>query len=327
MTHAHTPVLLNEVREALAVRPQGIYVDGTFGAGGYSRMILETAPCQLFGIDRDPDVIPRARELETAHSQNFTFCQGRFSEMTSLLAHHGIHEVDGIVLDIGVSSMQIDDPKRGFSFQKDGPLDVRMEQTGPSAADIVNQMDETDLADLIYHYGEERFSRRVARAIALARRDKPFTTTSHLADVVRTAVPKSADGIDPATRTFQALRIHVNDELGELRRALNAAEFLLRTGGILAIVTFHSLEDREVKRFFKEKSGMSARPSRHLPDTPTTQKATFFLPHRRAIKAGANETATNPRARSAKLRYGQRTAAACGNIKKTETPGEWTCAE
>ncbi len=263
MTMPHVPVMLREVQAALAVRSQGIYVDGTFGAGGYSRALMETAPCRVFGIDRDPNAIVRGREMETAYPQQFTFSSGCFGNMAAIMADHGIDAVDGVVLDIGVSSMQIDDPSRGFSFQKDGPLDMRMEQAGQSAADVVNHMDEDDLANLIYRYGEERLSRRVARAIGMARRDKPFTTTTQLAAVIRTAVPKSSDGIDPATRTFQALRIYVNDELGELQRGLAAAEQLLRTNGILAVVTFHSLEDREVKRFFKEKSGMASRPSRH----------------------------------------------------------------
>ena len=326
-TAPHIPVLLREVRQILATRSDGIYVDGTFGAGGYSRALLEDASCLVFGIDRDPNAAAAAHALETSSSGRFTFCQGRFGSMVELLAEREIDAVDGVVLDIGVSSMQIDAPERGFSFQKDGPLDMRMEQSGTSAADVVNRMDENDLADLIYHYGEERLSRRVARAIVLARKDRPFTTTSHLASVIRAAVPKAADGIDPATRTFQALRVHINDELGELRRGLAAAEQLLRTGGILAVVTFHSLEDREVKRFFKDRSGMTARPSRHLPDLPNERQATFSLPHRHAIRATDEEISANPRARSAKLRFGQRTAAVCGNTKKTTTPGEWICVE
>lgn len=326
MTTSHIPVLLHEVQQVLAVRDDGIYVDGTFGAGGYSRTLLDDALCRVFGIDRDPDATTVARALESATDGRFTFCPGRFGSMVEILAEHGITAVDGVVLDIGVSSMQIDTPERGFSFQKDGPLDMRMEQIGTSAAELVNHMGENDLADLIYRYGEERLSRRVARAIVLERKSRPFTTTSHLAAVIRTAVPKTADGIDPATRTFQALRIHINDELGELRRGLAAAEQLLRTGGILAVVTFHSLEDREVKRFFKERSGTMARPSRHQPDLPNQPLPTFSLPHRHPIRATGEEISLNPRARSAKLRFGQRTAAACGNIKKT-TSGEWICAE
>jgi 16S rRNA (cytosine1402-N4)-methyltransferase len=230
---------------------------------------------------------------------------GRFGDMDQLLAGVGIAQVDGIALDLGVSSMQIDQAERGFSFQKDGPLDMRMEKAGQSAADLVNSLSEADLADILWRYGEERHSRRLARAIVADRRVTPFTTTQQLAGLVRRVVPGSKDGIDPATRTFQGLRIAVNDELGEIERGLAAAEKLLVPGGRLAIVSFHSLEDRLVKDFFREGSGLAARPSRHLPDVAAASPR-FRLLSRKPIVAGAEELAKNPRSRSAKLRVAER---------------------
>ncbi|CAA7622974.1 16S rRNA (cytosine(1402)-N(4))-methyltransferase RsmH [Magnetospirillum sp. SS-4] len=306
----HVSVLLPEVIEALAPRDGGLYLDGTFGAGGYSAAILDAAACRVIGVDRDPGAVARGRALETARGGRFTMIEGRFGDMGELLHVRGVNRVDGVALDIGVSSMQLDEAGRGFSFAKDGPLDMRMEQAGPSAADLVNAADEADLADIIYRYGEERLSRRVARAIVAARKDKKFEGTAELAALVRRVVPKHADGIDPATRTFQALRIAVNDELGELERGLAAAERLLAPGGRLAVVTFHSLEDRVVKEFFKGRSGEAARPSRHLPQAALGPAASFALLNRRAIRAGDDETRRNPRARSAKLRAASRTEAA-----------------
>lgn len=305
----HIPVLLTEVVEALAPRDGATYVDGTFGAGGYSSAILDAANCSVWGIDRDPHAVARGLTLETQRSGSFAMIEGRFGQMAELLRDRSVNQVDGVVLDIGVSSMQIDEAERGFSFAKDGPLDMRMEQSGPSAADLVNFTEEEALANLIFRYGEERLSRRVAKAIVTTRKDKKFERTSELAAVIRRVVPKHADGIDPATRTFQALRIAVNDELGELERGLVAAEEMLAPGGRLVVVTFHSLEDRVVKDFMRDRSGEAARPSRHLPQAVSGPSASFTLVQRRPVKAGTDETQRNPRSRSAKLRAAIRTEA------------------
>jgi len=305
----HIPVLLDEVLAALAPLAGGRFVDGTFGAGGYSRALLNGGAHHVWGIDRDPDAVSRGRTLPETAAGRLTVLAGRYGDMDRLLAEYGEHGVDGIALDIGVSSMQIDQAERGFSFAKDGPLDMWMEQSGPSAADVVNTASETELADIIYTLGEERHSRRVARAIVAARADRTFRRTLELADVVRRAVRKGGDGIDPATRTFQALRIHVNDELGELERGLAAAERLLGPGGRLAVVTFHSLEDRVVKAFLRRRSGTAEGGSRHLPAQAAGPAPTFTLLTRKAVAAGPAETARNPRARSAKLRAATRTAA------------------
>jgi 16S rRNA (cytosine1402-N4)-methyltransferase len=305
----HIPVLLAEVVEALAPRDGATYVDGTFGAGGYSSAILDAANCSVWGIDRDPHAVARGREMEALRNGGFAMIEGRFGQMAELLRDRGVNQVDGVVLDIGVSSMQIDEAERGFSFAKDGPLDMRMEQSGPSAADLVNFTEEEALANLIFRYGEERLSRRVAKAIVTTRKDKKFERTSELAAVIRRVVPKHADGIDPATRTFQALRIAVNDELGELERGLVAAEEMLAPGGRLVVVTFHSLEDRVVKDFMRDRSGEAARPSRHLPQAVSGPSASFTLVQRRPVKAGTDETQRNPRSRSAKLRAAMRTEA------------------
>lgn len=310
MTAPHIPVLLAEVLDALAVRDGGVYVDGTFGAGGYTLAMLGRAACTVHAIDRDPNAAAAGRARPEAQAGRLVMMEGRFGDMDRLLAERGIGAVDGVALDIGVSSMQIDQAERGFSFAKDGPLDMRMEQAGPSAADVVNTAGEGELADILYTLGEERQSRRIARAIAAARTEKPFERTLELAELVAKVVRKSNDGIHPATRTFQALRIHVNDELGELRRGLAAAEKVLVPGGRLAVVTFHSLEDRVVKSFLKERSGDNPAPSRHLPQAAGGPAATFSQLSRKAIAAGADEVARNPRARSAKLRAAIRTDAA-----------------
>ncbi|MFC5355260.1 16S rRNA (cytosine(1402)-N(4))-methyltransferase RsmH [Azospirillum himalayense] len=307
----HISVLLNEVVDALSPRDGGVYVDGTFGAGGYSRAILDHAGCRVWGIDRDPEAIARGRQLALAYPGRLEIIEGRFGDMDRLLAEHGVESVDGVALDIGVSSPQIDEPERGFSFRFDGPLDMRMGRDGPTAADVVNTATQDELADIIFHYGEERMARRVARAIIAARLDTPFARTKQLADVVRSVVPKGkGDAIDPATRTFQALRIHVNDELDELRRGLAAAESLLKPGGRLAVVSFHSLEDREVKTFLKERSSPPPSPSRHAPSLAADARSpSFRLLSRKPIVPTDQEAHSNPRARSARLRAAERTAA------------------
>lgn len=322
--NGHTPVLLNEVLAALAPRDGEIFVDGTFGAGGYSRALLDSCDCRVYGIDRDPRARAAADALQARYGERLTFIPGRFGDMQALLESVGVPAVDGVALDLGVSSMQIDDPSRGFSFREDGPLDMRMEGTassdGPSAADLVNSADEEDLADIIYNYGDERFSRAIARAIVAARATAPIVRTGALADIVRGAVrrragkPRAQETIDPATRTFQALRIHVNDELGELDRGLAAAETLLRPAGRLAVVSFQSLEDHRVKSFLAARCGTSARPSRHSPSLHARGIArgavpSFRLLTRKPVKPTAEETARNPRARSARLRAAARTEA------------------
>ena len=303
----HTPALLDEAVAALAPRDEATYVDGTFGAGGYSRALLAAARCRVIAIDRDPVAVALGGELARAHPGRFTVVEGRFGEMDALLARLGISMVNGIALDLGVSSPQLDNAARGFSFRADGPLDMRMGREGTTAADLVNTLSESALANLIYIYGEERFARRVARAIVAARRKAPVIRTAELARIVRTAVPASG-GIDPATRTFQALRMEVNDELGELERALAAAERLLAPGGRLAIVSFHSLEDRKVKDFLRERSAAAPKGSRHRPALPQ-REASFRLVTRKPVTPGAAEIARNPRARSARLRAAERTAA------------------
>ncbi|MEQ9558449.1 MAG: 16S rRNA (cytosine(1402)-N(4))-methyltransferase RsmH [Rhodospirillales bacterium] len=312
----HSPVMLAEVLTALEPKDGGVYVDATFGAGGYSRGLLEAADCTVWGIDRDPLAQSIGAELGRDFPGRLTVLAGRFGDMRELLTSVGVERVDGVALDLGVSSMQLDDPARGFSFRADGPLDMRMDADSrlghdmATAADVVNSLAEQELADLIYKYGEERASRRVARAIVELREKAPITRTEELADLIRGVVRKSKDGIDPATRTFQALRIFVNDELGELVRGLAGAEALLAPGGRLAVVSFHSLEDRAVKEFLRERSGAGPRPSRHLPDLPvSTHKPTFTLVTRGTVKPGQTETRSNPRARSARLRWALRTDA------------------
>ena len=303
---AHVPVLLAEAIAALAPRDDGLYVDGTFGAGNYSRAILEAARCRVVALDRDPAAVARGGALASAYAGRLTVVEGRFGDLERILAGLGIVRVTGIALDLGFSSDQMDDASRGFSFRADGPLDMRMSREGVTAADLVNTLPEAALADLIYVYGEERHSRRVARAIVRARAKAPLTRTGELAGVVRKVVP-SVGGIDPATRTFQALRMEVNDELGELERALVAAERLLEPGGRLAIVAFHSLEDRKVKDFLRERSGGTGG-SRHRPSL-SRRAPTFTLLARRPVRPSAEEIARNPRARSARLRAAERTAA------------------
>lgn len=305
----HVPVLLGEVTALLAPRDGGIYVDGTFGAGGYSRALLEAARCTVWGIDRDPEALRRAASLARRYDGRLTVLAGRFGEMDRLLARHRVEAVDGVALDLGVSSDELDDPARGFSFRVEGPLDMRMERQGETAAELVNRLDEGELAHIIHAYGEERFGRQVARAIVAARAEAPIATTGRLAAIIRGVVRAGRDGIDPATRTFQALRIRVNDELGELARGLCAAEALLKPGGRLAVVAFHSLEDRVVKRFVKTRSAAGETASRLLPGERPPRAPSLRLLAKKAIRPGAAEVAANPRARSARLRAAERTAA------------------
>jgi len=300
------PVLLAEAIAALAPRDEGLYVDGTFGAGNYSRAILEAARCRVVALDRDPAAVARGGALASRYAGRLTVVEGRFGDLERILAGLGIVAVDGIALDLGFSSDQMDDASRGFSFRADGPLDMRMSREGVTAAELVNTLPEAALADLIYVYGEERHSRRVARAIVRARAKAPLTRTGELAALVRKVVP-SAGGIDPATRTFQALRMEVNDELGELERALAAAERLLEPRGRLAVVAFHSLEDRKVKDFLRARSGGTGG-SRHRP-SPASRAPTFAVLKRRPLRPSPEEIARNPRARSARLRAAERTAA------------------
>ena len=302
----HVPVLLDEVVAALAVQQGETHVDGTFGAGGYTRAMLSEG-ARVFAFDRDPDAIAAGRELAALSGGRLTLVPERFSRMRQALRDHGVEEVDGVTLDIGVSSMQLDRPERGFSFQSDGPLDMRMGREGPTAADFVNHADEKDIADVIYEYGEEPQSRRIARAIVAAR---PVERTGQLAEIVRKAVGhKPGAKKDPATRTFQALRIHLNEELRELEDGLDAAEQVLKPGGRLAVVTFHSLEDRVVKRFMKERSGSMPAGSRHLPARRDDRPAPTFDSVAKPVRAGEAEVRANPRARSATLRVARRSSA------------------
>jgi 16S rRNA (cytosine1402-N4)-methyltransferase len=303
----HLPVMLAEVLEALGPRPGKVIVDGTFGAGGYTRALLE-AGAEVIAIDRDPDAIAAGRAIEAAAAGRLTLVHGAFSELDAHAAACGRSAADGVVLDVGVSSMQLDEAERGFSFRTDGPLDMRMSREGPSAADLVNTLPARDLARLIAVLGEERRASAIARAVAARRAEAPFERTLDLARLIERVVPKAADGIHPATRTFQALRIAVNGELDELAAALGAAERLLVEGGRLAVVAFHSLEDRIVKRFLAERSRERSQGSRHLPEEALPDP-TFRLPVRSAIAPSAREVAENPRARSARLRVGERTAA------------------
>ncbi len=294
----HIPVLLNEVLAALSPKDGGVYVDGTFGAGGYAVAILEAANCRVIGIDRDPKAIALASDLQKKYGERLVLINARFSQMAEVVSG----KVDGVALDLGVSSMQIDNAERGFSFQKDGILDMRMSGEGMTAADVVNTLPEAELADIIYKYGQERFSRKVAAAIAARRKDMPFTSTLDLAGVVATVVPRAKDGIHPATRTFQALRIYVNDELGELQKGLAAGAALLKPSGKLAVVSFHSLEDGIVKAFMQEKAGKVPAASRYIPVKNEPLAQDFRLLNKKPLLPGDEEVRLNPRSRSAKLR-------------------------
>lgn len=301
---AHLPVLLDEVIDGLDPTAGETHADGTLGAGGYTRAILARG-ASVYAFDRDPDAIAEARALAAAEPR-LTLVAERFSRLDAALAERGVDSVDGVVLDIGVSSMQLDRAERGFSFQADGPLDMRMEREGPSAADFLNTADEAEIADAIFRYGDEPKSRRIARAIVAAR---PLARTAELAAIVRRATGhKPGSPKDPATRTFQAVRIHVNRELGELEDGLAAAERALKPGGRLAVVTFHSAEDRLVKLFLRTRSGNDPAGSRHLPTTANAGVAPSFERVARPVRPGDAELARNPRARSATLRVARRTA-------------------
>lgn len=343
----HTPVMLAEVLAALAPHDAGTYVDGTFGNGGYTRALLAAGQTRVVAIDRDPNAIEAGQDLVAEAGGRLALVTGCFGEMDELVppamaeqqgGDSDDHDAssgaassgaaspdalapDGIALDLGVSSMQLDQPERGFSFRFDGPLDMRMDAgTGdaPSAADVVNTFEARDLAQIFKVLGEERQARRVAQAIVRRREDEPFTRTADLADVVARAIGGKPQRIHPATRVFQALRMYVNDELGELARGLVAAEKLLAEGGRLAVVSFHSLEDRVVKRFFASRSGAVSNPSRHMPEAHRGPDPSFRLLARKAQEPSDEEVERNPRARSAKLRAVERTAAPVHAVDTTD---------
>lgn len=304
----HIPVLLAPLLRAVAP-VTGVWIDGTFGAGGYARGLIEAGADKVIGIDRDP----LAHEMAAAWLPDFggriELHRGNFAEMDQIAS-----DVDGVVLDLGVSSMQLDLAERGFSFMKDGPLDMRMGQDGPSAADIVNTADEFDIADILYTYGEERASRRIAKAIVAARKISPITRTLELAGIIETCLPRPKPGQShPATRSFQALRIAVNDEYGALMQGLMAAERVLKPGGLLAVVSFHSVEDRMVKRFLQARGGQAGRANRYAPEIEADTPA-FEILTRKAVGPDDDELAVNPRSRSAKLRVARRTDAPAGDI-------------
>jgi 16S rRNA (cytosine1402-N4)-methyltransferase len=303
----HIPVLGRPALDFLRVHHDGVYIDATFGAGGYTRAILAAAKCRVIAIDRDPTAIAAGAALVAQAQGRLMLIEQRFSELEDVARAAGCETVDGVVLDLGVSSMQIDTAARGFSFRREGPLDMRMSATGASAADVVNAAGERDLANIIYILGEERHSRGVARAIVKARAQAPIATTAALADIVASVVRAKPGDIHPATRTFQALRIFVNDELGELARALIASERILKAGGRLVAVSFHSLEDRIVKSFLTERA-LTRGGSRHAPEVKRPAPS-FRLLTKRPVIAGTQEIAANPRARSAKLRAAERTEA------------------
>lgn len=305
----HIPVLIRPLIAAVAP-VGGIWLDGTFGAGGYTRALLEAGADQVIGVDRDPLVFEMAKSWAGDYGDRLRMVQGTFSQMDTYATG-----LDGVVLDLGVSSMQLDLAERGFSFMKDGPLDMRMSQSGTSAADLCNEMEEAELADIIYLYGEERASRRIAKAIVAAR---PLTTTLQLAKVVESCLPRPKPGQShPATRTFQALRIAVNDEYGQLYEGLLAAERALKPGGLLAVVTFHSVEDRMTKRFFQARSGGSGNANRYAPEM-AREKPAFEVLSRKAIGPDDQELAENPRSRSAKLRVARRTDAVAGDLGRAD---------
>ena len=312
---AHRPVMVREVLRALEPRDGAIYLDGTFGAGGTTQALLAAADCRVWAIDRVPEAVRRGETLAPRFQNRLTVIEGRFGDMDALVMARDLETVDGITLDLGVSSPQLDRPERGFSFREEGPLDMRMSgpdsDDGPTAAEVVNTYPEAEIADILWRFGEERRSRAIARAIVARRKDAPFATTTQLADLVRAILRRVPGGTDPATRTFQALRIFVNDELGELDRGLQAAETLLCPGGRLAVIAFHSLEDRKVKDFLRARSARGGGGSRHRPAKPddAAPAASFSLLFKGALKPQEDEIRINPRARSARLRAAVRTDA------------------
>lgn len=305
----HVPVLLREVLAALQPQTGGVFLDATFGAGGYTRALLGYSDTRVLALDRDPNAVRDGAALVDAADGRLRLVEARFSQLAEIAMSQGFAPLDGVVFDIGVSSMQFDEAARGFSFRGDGPLDMRMEGRGQSAADIVNTADEETLADILYFYGEERAARRIARAIVHDRALSPFTTTKALAGLIERVAPSRPNDIHPATKSFQALRIAVNDELGELLVGLVGAERVLRAGGRLAVVTFHSLEDRIVKQFLAERAGRGETGSRRLPGEPAATAPGFICAGRQPVTPSRAETDVNPRARSAKLRFATRTTA------------------
>jgi 16S rRNA (cytosine1402-N4)-methyltransferase len=304
----HVPVLLRPLLDAVAP-VSGTWLDGTFGAGGYTRGLFDAGATRVIAVDRDPLAFELAAEWATEYGDRLVMQPGVFSRMDEYAS-----DLDGIVLDLGVSSMQIDLAERGFSFMRDGPLDMRMSQSGPSAADLVNTAPEEELADILFHFGEERASRRIARAIVRARTEAPITTTLALAGIVERCLPRSKPGQShAATRSFQALRIAVNTEYEELYQGLMAAERALKPGGWLAVVSFHSIEDRMVKRFLQSRAGLGGRANRYAPEI-ATEPPQFTLKPRKAIGPDETELAANPRSRSARLRVAQRTDAPAGRV-------------
>ena len=307
----HIPVMLEQVVEILHPRNDDIFVDATFGRGGYSHALLKKSNCTVIGIDRDPDAVAASKNLCLQNGNRLTVVLGLFSQLDKLLVEQKIYAVDGIVFDLGVSSPQLDEEERGFSFKHDGPLDMRMGKSGETAADFINSASESHIAQVLWEYGEERASRRIARAIVKARNESPILRTASLARIIHSVMPKKAQHIDPATRSFQAIRIHINNELDEILKGLHAAEAMLKPGGRLVVVSFHSLEDRIVKNFLIKQSGNVPRPSRHLPEGNHIIPR-FTLKQRKPVYPTTDEIAANPRARSARLRYAIRNSTASG---------------
>ena len=301
----HTPVLINEAINALSLKDEGIYVDATFGLGGYSKEILNKCNCSLLAIDRDPQAKEFAKPIKSTFKDNFTFINGKFSELLKFLKETNINKVDGIVFDLGVSSPQIDTKERGFSFKSDGPLDMRMSLEGPTAEEFINKVEEKTLANIIYEYGEEVFSRRIAKNITNERLTNRIISTGQLATIIRKSIPFSKQKIDPATRTFQAIRIYLNNEIYELEKGLIAAEKSLEPDGILAVVSFHSIEDRIIKEFFIKCSNNQST-SRYLPEK-NERKNSLEIITRKPISPSTKEIERNKRSRSAKLRVARRT--------------------